>query len=71
MRIWYLVGNSGDGSSSVRFLDSQEAVDHLIETDPDTYSDGDGGSYGSFDCDNFSGELDTLDTIKAEQTENA
>ena len=67
MRIWYLVGDNGDGSSSVTFCDSKDTVEALIKNDPDTYSDGDGGSFGSFDCDNFTGQdIETLDTVKQE-----
>jgi hypothetical protein len=45
MRIFYTTTNNGDGSSSVSFYESQECIDMLEESDPETYGSGEGGSY--------------------------
>lgn len=53
MKIFYIVRNGGDGSSSVDFCDSKECIDYLLSDDypyPEDYQDGDGGSWGSFEA---------------------
>lgn len=58
MRIYYTGVDQGDGSLSVEFYDSQEAIDYLESEVPEYYR-GEGGGY--FDCDNFSDFVYSLD----------
>ena len=49
MRVWLLSTDQGDGSRGIQFFDNKESCNRLIEHDPDTYSDGDGGNIYSFE----------------------
>lgn len=51
MRIFYITANNGDGSFRTEFYDSKECIDRLTDDDLclEEYTDGDGGSWGSFE----------------------
>lgn len=51
MKIFYITGNNGDGSSTTEFYDSKECIDYLTDYDlcDERYMDADGGSWGSFE----------------------
>lgn len=65
MRIYYTAANNGDGSSSVKFYESQECIDRLEEDDPEGYGGGEGG--GSFNVEGATDlKITTLDEVKQE-----
>jgi hypothetical protein len=63
MRIYYTAVDCGDGSLSVNFYDSQEAIDLLEEYDLEG-ARGEGGSY--FDIEGFATGItvETLEDVK-------
>ena len=48
MEVFYINANCGDGSSRTEFYDSKECIDYLTDDErcDETYTDGDGGSWG-------------------------
>jgi hypothetical protein len=69
LRVYYTTANNGDGSSSVKFFESQECIDLLEEHDPDSYGSGEGGSYfdieGAITFQSNWEKIQTLEQVKA------
>lgn len=63
MRIFYTAVDCGDGSMSVRFFNNELCIKLLEQHDLKGFR-GEGGGY--FDCDNFTGDFDTLEDVVKE-----
>ncbi len=64
MRIYYTCSNNGDGSSSVRFYESQECIDLLEDKDPEGYAGGEGGGYFYVEGTVTGLDIETLEQVK-------
>lgn len=69
MKVFYITASNGDGSSRTEFYDSKECIDYLTDDErcDETYMDGDGGSWGSFEVPDgtpFSGiKIGTIESV--------
>lgn len=77
-KLFLIATDGGDGSRDIECFDDRSVIENLIESDPETYSDGDGGNItemtfpDDFDLNSIGGiTILTAADVDAQIAENA